>query len=59
MGRPVDALRQYERCCQVLERELRVQPSKATRDLHDLIRQRMETAAGAHSHADSVATGTP
>lgn len=41
LGRPVDALRQYERCCQVLDRELRVQPSKATRDLHELIRQRM------------------
>jgi DNA-binding SARP family transcriptional activator/predicted ATPase len=44
LGRPVDALRQFERCCQILERELRVQPSKATRDLHDLIRQRMEGA---------------
>jgi DNA-binding SARP family transcriptional activator len=42
LGRPVDALRQYERCCQVLGRELRVQPSKATRDLHELIRQRMD-----------------
>jgi DNA-binding SARP family transcriptional activator len=41
MGRPVDALRQYERCSQVLERELRVQPSKLTRDLVELIRQRM------------------
>jgi DNA-binding SARP family transcriptional activator/predicted ATPase len=41
LGRPVDALRQYERCCQVLDRELRVQPSKATRDLHELIRHRM------------------
>jgi DNA-binding SARP family transcriptional activator/predicted ATPase len=60
MGRPVDALRQFERCCQVLERELRVQPSKATRDLHDLIRQRMGAAAtpGAHARADSLATGT-
>lgn len=60
LGRPVDALRQYERCREVLERELRVQPSKATRDLHDLIRQRMESAgAAAHARADPVATGTP
>jgi DNA-binding SARP family transcriptional activator len=60
MGRPVDALRQFERCCQVLERELRVQPSKATRDLHDLIRERMEAAAAASAHgrASSLATGT-
>lgn len=40
MGRPVEALRQFERCCQVLERELRVRPSRLTRDLHELIRRK-------------------
>jgi len=61
MGRPIDALRQFERCCQVLERELRVPPSKATRDLHDLIRRRMDVAGapGARSSGDSLSAGSP
>jgi DNA-binding SARP family transcriptional activator len=54
LGRPVDALRQYERCCQMLERELRVHPSKATRELHELIRQRM--AAGRDPRAIETRT---
>jgi DNA-binding SARP family transcriptional activator len=62
LGRPVDALRQFERCCQVLERELRVQPSKATRDLHDLIRQRMSTerdARNAGNRGEAYPPGNP
>jgi DNA-binding SARP family transcriptional activator len=62
MGRPVDALRQYERCCQVLERELRVQPSKLTRDLYELIRQRMgqveRPVSEANVEGESLPTGT-
>jgi DNA-binding SARP family transcriptional activator/predicted ATPase len=61
LGRPVDALRQFERCCHVLERELRVQPSKATRDLHELIRQRMDAEAvrptAGSSQADGLSAG--
>jgi DNA-binding SARP family transcriptional activator len=48
----VDALRQYERCCQVLDRELRVQPSRATRELHETIRQRMMAPANGASASD-------
>ena len=62
LGRPVDALRQYERCCQVLDRELRVQPSRATRELHETIRQRMMSpgsAASASEQGGSFAAGAP
>jgi len=59
LGRPVDALRQFERCCQVLERELRVQPSKATRDLHELIRQRMDRDAARPAASSAPGEGLP
>jgi DNA-binding SARP family transcriptional activator/predicted ATPase len=59
LGRPVEALRQFERCCQILERELRVRPSKATQDLHELIRQRMSCAPapGAGAGDGALAAG--
>jgi len=56
-GRFADALRQYQLCCNALERELGVAPEPATRALHDEILRWRQAPAAASVPAGPVSAG--